>query len=346
MDFRNTIWVSHSSLSDFENCPRLYYLKNIYRDPKTNNRLQLVNPYLSLGSSVHNTLESLSDISISKRKKLSWLKKFDEEWIGGKKGGYGSIEKEKFFYNRGIKMIKMAQKSEILYRQAYKFPANFLPKTTLFPGVELVGSLDWAEILEDNSLHIVDFKTGAKEEKDTSLQLPIYRLLAENNFESTVSKLSYWYLDKEKLPQQKEVPELSECLDKIKKRAQVMVDGIKNKAFACTSNYRTCFKCRDYEKILTGEAEFIGSDPVRKKDLYYLPNGTETLTKVLESLEGQEQEIFRLRIEGCSIKEIGDKLKKTSKQVNTSGEKIKKQAKEILSAKELKHFVMEMQKIV
>jgi hypothetical protein len=39
-------------------------------------------------------------------------------------------------------------------------------------------------------------------------------------------------------------------------------------------------------------------------------------------------------------------LKKTSKQVNTSGEKIKKQAKEILSAKELKHFVMEMQKIV
>ncbi len=346
MDFRNTIWVSHSSLSDFENCPRLYYLKNIYRNPKTNNRLQLVNPYLSLGSSVHNTLESLSEISPSKRKKLSWLKKFDEEWIGGKVGGFGSAEKEKFFYGRGVKMIKMAEKSDFLYRQAYKFPANFLPKTTLFPGVELVGSLDWAEILEDKSLHIVDFKTGVREEKNDSLQLPIYYILAEKNFEPEVSRLSYWYLDREDTPQTKIIPSLSDCLTKIKERAQVMVDGVKNKEYGCTSRYRTCFKCRDYEKILTGEAEFIGSDPVRKKDLYYLPNGTETLTKVLESLEGDEKEIFRLRIEGLSIQEIGDKIKKTCKQVNSSGEKIKKQAKKILSAKELKHFVVEMQKIV
>jgi len=60
-------WVSHSSICDFQHCPRAYYLKNIYKDPKTNRKLQIISPPLALGQVVHTVLESLSKLPADKR---------------------------------------------------------------------------------------------------------------------------------------------------------------------------------------------------------------------------------------------------------------------------------------
>ena len=54
------LWVSHSSMTDFLNCPRSYFLRNIYRDKTTGKKISLISPALALVQVVHEVLESLS----------------------------------------------------------------------------------------------------------------------------------------------------------------------------------------------------------------------------------------------------------------------------------------------
>jgi len=74
------IWISHTGLSDFQSCKKAYYYKHIYRNPKNNSKIQIVNPYLSLGSAVHETIEE--------NKGEDFLKRFEKIWqkYTGKKG--------------------------------------------------------------------------------------------------------------------------------------------------------------------------------------------------------------------------------------------------------------------
>ena len=45
----------------------------------------------------------------------------------------------------------------------------------------LCGKVDWIEYLDEvDGLRVIDFKTGRNEEKEESLQLPIYQLLLHN----------------------------------------------------------------------------------------------------------------------------------------------------------------------
>ena len=54
------IWLSHSSIADYLKCPRLYFLRNVYKDPITNHKITVMNPHLALGQIVHEVVESLS----------------------------------------------------------------------------------------------------------------------------------------------------------------------------------------------------------------------------------------------------------------------------------------------
>jgi CRISPR/Cas system-associated exonuclease Cas4 (RecB family) len=90
-DKYSAVWVSHSSMSDYLKCPRAYYLRNVYRDPKTNHKISLIAPALALGQAVHEVIESLSILPIEKRFEESLLAKFDRVWkkVSGQKGGFG-----------------------------------------------------------------------------------------------------------------------------------------------------------------------------------------------------------------------------------------------------------------
>ena len=107
-DQYDAVWVSHSSISDFLKCPRAYYLKNIYRDPQTGHKINLITPSLALGQVVHKLLESLSVLPKEKRFEKSLIERFHQLWqtVSGLKGGFFDQETENRYRLRGEKMIQ------------------------------------------------------------------------------------------------------------------------------------------------------------------------------------------------------------------------------------------------
>src|SRR3972149_1803342 len=112
-DKYSAVWVSYSSIADFQKCPRAYYLKNIYRNPATGNKVQLASPALSLGQAVHEVIESLSTLPVEKRFKENLLQKFDKAWkkVSGKRGGFLDQKSEEEYKKRGEAMIQKVIKN-------------------------------------------------------------------------------------------------------------------------------------------------------------------------------------------------------------------------------------------
>ena len=80
MDKYTATWLSHSSISDFQHCPRAYYLNNVYKDPRTGHKVSTTSPAMALGSAVHQVLESLSTIPVTDRFKISLHDRLEEVW--------------------------------------------------------------------------------------------------------------------------------------------------------------------------------------------------------------------------------------------------------------------------
>ena len=101
---KNPIFVSYTSLSDFLKCPRSYYLKNIYRDPKSGNRIQIASPHLSLGSTVHDSIKWFLEMQ-GQVTKDQLENKFRNFWLkySGKRGGFTSKDEEAIFGRRGTR---------------------------------------------------------------------------------------------------------------------------------------------------------------------------------------------------------------------------------------------------
>lgn len=273
-DKYKALWISHSSISDFLKCPRSYYLKNVYKDPKTNRKIQLVTPSLSLGSAVHQVLESLSVLPTTSRFKKPLSELFNQVWqkYTGKSGGFTDSQEENIFKQRGLNMLSMVERHPgPVERLAVKIQVD-LPYYWLSQKDQIIlcGKIDWLEYLKTNdSVHIIDFKTSQKEEKPDSLQLPIYHLLALNCQPRKVFKASFWYLDKgPKLsPQLLSDPAVSteKILDIAKKiKLARQLDHL-----ICPKGEHGCFYCQSFEKILLGQAEFVGVNDQR--DNYILP---------------------------------------------------------------------------
>lgn len=179
-------WVSHSSISDFLACPRAYYLRNVYKDPKTGNKITVTNASLSLGQIVHEVIEELSLLPVDERLEISLVKKYDVAWkkVEGKIGGFKDKDQEIEYKERGVKMLERVEKNPgPILNKAIKIQTDFIPNYYLSEedNIILCGKIDWIEYLEKtDSVHIIDFKTGKNEEDESSLQLPIYLLLATN----------------------------------------------------------------------------------------------------------------------------------------------------------------------
>lgn len=108
MDKFSAVWLSHSSISNFKNCPRAYYLASIYRDPRTGHKIALTSPAMSLGSAVHDVLESLSVLPTTDRFKVSLLERFESAWakVSGSVGGFPDLETENRYKKRGEDMLR------------------------------------------------------------------------------------------------------------------------------------------------------------------------------------------------------------------------------------------------
>lgn len=272
------IWLSHSSLSDFEKCPRLYYLRNMYKDPETGKKIQVVNPYLTLGTIVHESLEKIRYLPRAERFAKPLTDIFDQLWTEaeGKKGGFKNQEQEKEFKDRGYGMIKRVQENPgpiANLSTIIKERGEMVASMMLSPEDNLVlcGNVDWVEVLPDGSLHIIDFKTGLNEEEAGSLQLQIYLLLTKNGNSRPVTKTSYWYLGRDDKPKEVPIPDLDGITEKlILKGREVKAARLKQNSEGLACPKGGCRNCLEYEKAVKGEAEKIGYDPAREKVLYFL----------------------------------------------------------------------------
>jgi ATP-dependent helicase/DNAse subunit B len=273
-DKYSATWVSHSSLSDFINCPRGYYLKNVYRDPKTKHKIQLMAPALALGQIVHEVLEALSVIPTTQRMSKSLIQTFNEAWpkVAGKKGGFSSTQQEDKYRQRGEKMLRRVMDNPgPLNNLAVKIKQD-LPYFWLSEEDEIIlcGKIDWLEYFPDtDSVHIIDFKTSKSAERESSLQLPIYHLLVDRCQKRKVDKASYWYLELEDDLTERELPDLFEAEQELLKLAKQVKLARKLERFKCPQGDAGCFHCKQFEKILRGEAEFVGLNTY-KADVYVI----------------------------------------------------------------------------
>lgn len=272
-DKYSAVWVSHSSMSDFLKCPRLYYLHNMYKSEKTGRKISIVSPHMSLGIAVHEVLEGLGDYPAHERIQKDLHAKFEEAWmnVSGKKGGFTSEDEEEGFKARGKVMIDNVIKDpRFLKNKCVKLKRDTMPCNFYLSedhNIILNGLVDWIEYIPStDSLHIIDFKTGKSEESESSLQLPIYLLLCNALQNRKVTKASYWYLETDKVVE-KELPDSDTAFKDVfevalqvkEARKDAKRDGVE-KVFVCpkgaydpTTKEGGCIHCRPYEWILAGD---------------------------------------------------------------------------------------------
>ncbi len=275
-DKYSAVWVSHSSISDFLKCPRAYYLRNVYKNPKTGHKMAVMTPPLALGQAVHEVLESLATLPATERLKISLIKRLDPVWlkVTGKRGGFRNYELESGYRDRAIQMLMNLQEDPgPLLKKAVKIKSNMgLPNYWLSEkdNIILCGKIDWLSYDDEtDSVHIIDFKTGRNEEKEDSLQLPIYLLLATNTQSKKISGASYWYLDRDDGLTEKKLPNVKESYKKVFSIAKEIKVARQKGEFICPKG--GCSACRPYERVLRGEAELVGVSDTRQ-DIYVLPN--------------------------------------------------------------------------
>jgi len=265
-DKYTAVWVSHSSIGDFLKCPRLYFLHNVYKN-EAGRKINLTSPALSLGIAVHETLEGLSKFKTAERFLKPLEKTFEEEWekVSGKQGGFKTEIEEMEAKERGKNMVlRVAKNPGPLARKTVKLPPahNGMPPNFFLSEEEniiLNGKIDWLEYIDkDDSVRVIDFKTGRNEETKGSLQLPIYLLLLNNLQKRKVSGAAYWYLDKSDEPVEVELPNAAEAHENVLTIAKKVKQAREKKEFNCPRGPKGCFACQPFEKILKGEAEYIG----------------------------------------------------------------------------------------
>lgn len=268
------VWVSHSSISDFLKCPRLYFLRNVYKDKRTGHKITIMTPPLALGQAVHEVIEEISLLPTEERLKRPLASRLENYWekISGKRGGFSTKEQEASFKDRAFEMLKRIEdnpgpilKKAVKIKSEDGLPFYWLSEED---NIILCGKIDWLQYLpKKDAVHIIDFKTGKNEEGDDSLQLPIYHLLAKNTQKRKVKKASYWYLDKEDEPREMELPDIKESFEKVFDVAKRMKLGRQINHLNCKTN--GCIYCTPLERVLKGEGEKVGVSDYGQ-DIYIL----------------------------------------------------------------------------
>lgn len=273
-DKYSAIWVSHSSISDYLKCPRAYFLRNAYRDPKTNRKISIIEPPLALGQAVHDTIDVLSKLPTEERFREPLLTHFETIWsnVSGPKGGFMDADQESKFKTRATAMIqRIADHPGPLQNKAIKIRQE-LPYYWISEedNIILCGKVDWLEYHEGtDSVRIIDFKTGKFDEDPDSLQLPIYFLLATHTQTKPIHGISYWYLDRDDTPTDMPLPEMESSEKKILDIAKKIALARKLGHFVCRES--GCRACRPYEAVIAGKATHIGQNTFGQ-DLYIVNN--------------------------------------------------------------------------
>ena len=266
----NAIFLSPSSLADFEKCPQLYYFRSVYRTPR-GLKIQIINPNLALGQNVHDVLDQFLKLLPEQRTKEELERIFELIWgnTSGEKGGYSSPDEEESYKKRGREMInRFWNNKHFQITEAVKIP-NF-PKAELGNDLILTGKLDWVEKTPEG-VKIVDFKTGKNEEREDSQQMPIYAYLISQVLNTNKITACYWYLDKDEDLTACVLPNLEQTLAYLKQKGEIIKMTRQTNSFKCQSGRESCWACKDMLAISQGKGKLVSMDPVnRKQEIYIL----------------------------------------------------------------------------
>ena len=134
----------------------------------------------------------------------------------------------------------------------------------------LCGKIDWLEYNQtDDTVRIIDFKTGRTDEPDDSLQLSIYYLLAQNCQRRRVAGMSYWYLERNTTPSEVSLPDATAAHEKILEIAKKIKLARQLEIYKCPQK-DGCNACKPFEKVIAGRGEFIGVDDYNQH-IFILP---------------------------------------------------------------------------
>jgi len=266
------VFLSPSSLADFEKCPQLYYYRNVYRSPR-GLKIQIISPALALGQTVHDTLEQFLKLLPIDRTKDELDRIYALIWgnLSGEKGGYTTVEEEAGNKKRGEQMLnRFWANTHFREVEAVKIPS--FPKAELGNDLILTGKLDWVEKFDD-SYKIIDFKTGKNEEREDSQQMPIYAYLVSKVLNNDKIVACYWYLDKDENLTACSLPDLGITFAYLKQKGEIIKMVRQTNSFKCQSGGESCWACRDMLAISQGKGKLVSVDPVnRKQEIYILVN--------------------------------------------------------------------------
>lgn len=277
---------SPSKLGLFSQCPRAYhftYLDPIYSPMKNQLRRLPHNiwSFHTLGKAVHNAitlfyhspLEQRTEDQLKEYLKKTWTS--EAQWNKkpplGKWGGFTTIEEERDIYRQAILMLKnfykiaeIEPKIEFLPTEDFRKSIDDYQRmiTPLNQDYDISGKFDLITRGDDDFLHVVDFKTGKREEENY-FQLRFYKLLAENNFKKPVKRASFYFL---KTGNKREFDLDQEKTEDIEKEILEKIKEIKSTKNFKTKPSKLCkfclFKtfCPEKEKVKEITKEVKGED--------------------------------------------------------------------------------------
>ena len=242
-------------------------------------KINVVNMHLSLGIAVHETLEGLLAYKAEDRFKKPLLQTFEENWakVSGKVGGFKNANEEIEAKARAKKMIERVNENPgpleklavKLKTHANNMPPNFYLSES--DNIILSGKIDWLQYMpEDDSVKVIDFKTGKNDEDKESLQLPIYALLLNALQKRKVSGAAYWYIDRNNEPTDVVLPDIASAKNRVLAAAVKVKIAREKGVFECPYGAQGCFACKPFEKIVRGEAELVRVDETRRTELYMI----------------------------------------------------------------------------
>lgn len=263
------IYLSYSAINDFLRCPLYYDLKYRYRNPQNGYRVDLVNPALALGIVFERVVKRVRTEPEEFRTQEFALSQFERVFaVWYKAFSFKNSSQVSEFKERGIRLVKRFMNNPHFVFGKTFFQDFLGVDYPLKPNVVICGNADWIEKNPDGTLIVVDFKTGSRQEKEDSLQLPIYKYLVENKFGLPVSRTFYWYLERDEQPREVFLNSYEDSIKRMFSVCEKVLDGLKNDQLKCVSQDFSCNFCQPFLMIKKGLARHVFTDHIWKKDFF------------------------------------------------------------------------------
>ncbi|MCT4621136.1 MAG: PD-(D/E)XK nuclease family protein [Marinisporobacter sp.] len=188
---KQKLYLSNTSIRTFLDCNKKFQYQYIDKINVTKSR---TTKHLSFGKSIHATLAKFNMLTDTSQRTLDTLHDLlRKNWV---REGYESIDEEREFGIKGLDML-----TNYFNNPLDQGKENLIIEETIYentPQYILCGKLDKVYVAEDDTVEILDYKTGNSIQPIDHLQLPIYLILAKSKLGFYPKRISSYYLAKSK----------------------------------------------------------------------------------------------------------------------------------------------------